>query len=66
MPVNSKFLVVKTKDSKEIKYFDYDNIDGYNLKAKDDVHFEDAIDVNRMIIINPSFTDKIATLKLNA
>ena len=26
MPVNSKFLVVKTKDSKEIKYFDYDNI----------------------------------------
>lgn len=66
MAISSKFLVVKEKNSKEIKYFDYDKLDGYNLKAKKDLHFMDAIDVNRIIIINPSFIEKIATKKINA
>ncbi|MBR1385947.1 MAG: hypothetical protein IJ568_03860 [Bacilli bacterium] len=65
MAVTSKFLIVKNKDSKEIKYFDYDKLDGYNLTTKKDVHFIDAIDVNRVIIINPTFIDKIATKKIN-
>lgn len=65
MSINQKFLIIKDKDSKEIKYFDYDKINGYNLKAKENVHFADAIDVNRVIIINPSFADKIATQMLN-
>lgn len=66
MAVSNRFLVVKEKDSKEIKYFDYDKLDGYNLKAKKDLHFLDGIDVNRIIIINPSFIEKIATKKINA
>ena len=65
MAVISKFLVVKNKDEKDIKYFDYDKLDGYNLTIKKDVHFADAIDVNRVIIINPTFIDKIATRKIN-
>lgn len=65
MAVVSRFLVVKNKDEKDIKYFDYDKLDGYNLTIKKDVHFADAIDVNRVIIINPSFIDKIATRKVN-
>ena len=65
MAVTSRFLIVKEKGEKEIKYFDYDKLDGYNLTAKKDVHFADAIDVNRVIIINPSFIDKIATRKIN-
>ncbi len=65
MAVTSKFLIVKEKNSKDIKYFDYDKIDGYNLVAKKDVHFTDAIDINRVIIINPTFIDKIATKKIN-
>lgn len=66
MSITSKFLIVKEKNSKEIKYFDYDKLDGYNLTAKDNAHFQDAIDINRMIIINPSFTEKIATKKLES
>lgn len=66
MAVTSRFLIVKEKDSKEIKYFDYDKLDGYNLTTKKDVHFADAIDINRVIIINPTFIDKIATKKINA
>ena len=65
MAINQRFLIVKEKNSKEIKYFDYDKLDGYNLRAKENVHFEDAIDVSRMIIINPTFIEKIATKKLN-
>ncbi len=66
MAVVSRFLIVKNKDEKDIKYFDYDKLDGYNLTMKKDVHFADAIDINRVIIINPTFIDKIATKKLNA
>ena len=66
MAESSRFLIVKEKDSKEIKYFDYDKLDGYNLKMKKDLHFMDAIDVNRVIIINPSFIDKVVTRKVNA
>ncbi len=65
MAVLSRFLVVKNKDKKDIKYFDYNKLDGYNLTAKKDVHFADAIDVNRVVIINPSFIEKIATKKIN-
>ena len=65
MAVTSRFLIVKEKDSKEVKYFDYDKIEGYNLTTKNDVHFADAIDINRVIIINPSFIDKVATKKIN-
>lgn len=66
MAVTSRFLIVKQKDSKEIKYFDYDKLNGYNLVSKKDVHFADAIDVSRIIIINPSFIDKVSTRKMNA
>ena len=65
MAVISRFLVVKNKDEKDIKYFDYDKLDGYNLTIKKNVHFADAIDVNRVIIINPTFIDKVATRKIN-
>ncbi len=66
MAITSKFLVVKNKDSKEIKYFDYDKLDGYQLQGKKDIRFVDAININRMIIINPTFIEKIATKKMNA
>lgn len=66
MAINQRFLIVKEKNSKEIKYFDYDKLDGYNLRAKENAHFDDAIDISRMIIINPTFIEKIATKKLNA
>lgn len=66
MPVTGRFLIVKTKDSKEIKYFDYDKIEGYDLKAKSDAKFMDSINVSRVIVINPSFSEKIATRKMNS
>ena len=65
MAVVSKFLVVKNKDEKDVKFFEREKLDGYNLTIKKNVHFADAIDVNRVMIINPTFIDKIATRKIN-
>ena len=65
MGINQKFLIVKDNESKEIQYFDYDKVNGYNLYSKGNTHFEDAIDVNRIIIIKPTFIEKIATKKMN-
>jgi len=64
MAIDQRFLIVKTKDSKEIKYFEYDKINGYNLTSKPTARFEDAINVSRMIIINPSLIEKIVDKKL--
>ena len=64
MSVNQKFLVVKNKDEKEIKYFEYDKVKGYNISPKNNVKFEDAINVNRMILINPSLIEKMVDKKV--
>ena len=64
MEKERKFLVVKTKDSKEIKYFEYDKISGYNIKPNPRLKFQDAINVNKMILINPSLIEKMVDRKI--
>ena len=59
-----KFLVVKNNDSKEIKYFEYKKIKGYNITPKNNVKFEDAINVDKMILINPSLIEKMVDKKV--
>lgn len=65
MKEENRFLVVKKKNSKEITYFDYDKLNGYQLRAKNDVKFEDAINISRIIIINPSFCEKLADHRIS-
>ncbi len=64
MAINQKFLVIKNKDEKEIKYFEYDKIKGYNITPKNNVKFQDAINVNKMILINPSLIEKMIDKKV--
>lgn len=66
MSNKEEFLIIKDKDSKEIRYLEYDKIRGYNLTSKKSMKFEDSIDVKRIIIIKPSFASKIAIKKLNS
>ena len=40
---DAKFLIVKDNKTKQIKYFDYDKIDGYKLSAKKNYNFFDDI-----------------------
>lgn len=64
MAKEERFLVIKTNDSKEIKYFEYDKLKGYNLKPKNNVKFLDAINVNKMILINPTLIQKMIDKKI--
>lgn len=63
MPINQRFLVVKTKDSKQITYMEYDKINGYQLNPKNNVKFQDAINVKSMVLINPSLIEKMVDIK---
>lgn len=64
MGKEQRFLVVKNKDSKDIKYFEYDKLSGYNIKPNPKLKFQDAINVNRMILINPSLIEKMVDKKV--
>ena len=64
MGKETKFLVIKNKDAKEIKYFEYKKIKGYNITPKKNVRFEDAINVDKMILINPSLIEKMVDKKV--
>ena len=60
------YLIVKEKDKKEITYFEYDKLKGFNMTSKNkNIRLKDAINVNKMIIINPSFIEKLINRKIN-
>lgn len=62
---DNKFFVVRDHNDYSITYFEYDKVKGYDLAPKN-VKIRDAIDVNKMIIINPSLVQKLAFRKVNA
>lgn len=55
------YLLVKNKFNKEIAYIDYDRVSGFKFKPvnKDD----NTISVNQMVIISPTFIEKVLTRK---
>ena len=60
------YLIVKEKNKKAITYFEYDKISGFNMTSKNkNLKLKDAINVNKMVIINPSFIEKLITKKIN-
>ena len=63
MPINQRFLVVKTKDSKTITYMEYDKIHGYKVTPKNNIKFTDAINVKSMVLLNPSLIEKMVDIK---
>lgn len=64
MAENQRFLVVKEKNSKTIKYFEYDKLHGYTVKPNPKLKFKDAINVKEMILINPSLIEKMVDRKV--
>jgi len=63
--LDKKYFIVKDKNSKAITYFEYDKIEGYDLAPKKGLKIEDAINVNKVVIINPSLANKVAKKKLD-
>jgi len=61
-----RYLVVKEKNKKAVTYFEYDKLDGFNMVAKNkNIKLKDAINVNKMVIINPGFIEKLINKKIN-
>lgn len=60
-----RYLIVKKKDQKEIVYMEYDKLKGYTIAPKNPKPFQDCINVNQMIVIQPSFIEKLVHKKLN-
>ena len=64
--MNNHYLIVKEKNKKTITYFEYNKLNGFNMTSKNkNIKLKDAINVNKMIIINPSFIEKLVNKKIN-
>ncbi len=60
------YLIVKEKNKKSAIYFEYNKINGFNMTPKNkNIKLKNAINVNKMIIVNPSFIEKIVDKKIN-
>ena len=60
------YLIVKEKNKREIAYFEYDQLKGFNMTSKaKNLKLKDAINVNKMVIINPSFVEKLVNKRIN-
>ena len=59
MPINQRYYVVKNKDEQSITYFEYDKMNGLSITPKKNVRIKDAINVNKMVIINPTFAQNL-------
>jgi len=62
---DKKYLIVKEKNDSSITYFEYDKMNGYDLSPKKNIKIKDAINVNKVVIINPSLMNKVASKKVN-
>jgi len=63
--LDKKYLIVKGKNDKTITYFEYDKMEGYDLSPKKGIRIEDAINVNKVVIINPTLAEKVAKKKMD-
>ncbi|MDD2391395.1 MAG: hypothetical protein PHU94_00450 [Bacilli bacterium] len=62
--MNSKnYLLIRDVKTKEITYVDYNKEKGYLFSPKKGVNF-DGVSINKMIVIKPSFVDKILRRKI--
>ncbi len=63
MAISKRFVVKKEAKEETITYMEYEKLKGYNVKPKDSLKLEDMINVNEMIIINPSLIEKLVDKK---
>lgn len=63
--ISKRYHIIKNREDKSITYFEYDKLDGYDLSPKKNAKIEDAINVNKIVIINPSLANKVAKKKVD-
>ncbi len=63
--LDKRYHIIKNKEDKSITYFEYDKMEGYDLSPKKGIKIEDAINVQKIVIINPTLANKVAKKKIN-
>ena len=63
MEPSRKFIVKKDAKTEVITYMEYENLKGFNVKPKHNINFEDMINVEEMILINPGLIEKLVDKK---
>lgn len=63
MGVSKRFVVTKDNLTDAITYLEYERKKGFSIKPKSNVSFSDMIDVEKMVIINPSLIEKLVDKK---
>ncbi len=63
MKSEKKFVIKKDAKTDVITYMEYEKLKGFSVKPKNNVTFEDMINVDEMILINPSLIEKLITKK---
>lgn len=59
---NINYLLSKDNETKEIVYMEYEKLDGYKITPR--TKALDAINVNKIVFVNPSLSEKIIKKKL--
>lgn len=63
MARNLNYYVERNNDTKEIVYIEYDLLDGYKITPK--TKKEDAIEVNKIVFVSPTLTEKLIKKKVD-
>ena len=61
--MTKRFVVTKDENTQTITYKEYDSLKGYDFKPKNKLSKEDIINVDEMVIINPSLIEKLISKK---
>lgn len=61
--MTKRFVVTKDENTQTITYKEYDSFKGYDVKPKNKLSKEDIINVDEMVIINPSLIEKLISKK---
>lgn len=63
MAKNLNYYVERNNDTKEIVYIEYNLLDGYKITPK--TKKEDAIEVNKIVFVSPTLTEKLIKKKVD-
>ena len=58
-----RYFIERDNETKEIVYMEYDLKDGYKVNPK--INKEDAIEVSKIVFVNPSLSEKIIRKKVD-
>ena len=61
--MDKRFVVKKDAKTDVITYMEYEKLKGFSVKPKHNATFEDMINVEEMILINPSLIEKLISKK---